>query len=312
MFNGLRIPEGNVVKIEVGGNVLWQKAVVPDTPTATQYLYGRVAESTVSYNGVTLPDIESVWTDELKQTYPCVAITKVAVGNLLFVTNYAMNTAGGNNTYISGTSIKRYVYTENEEAAASVGVETGKWCLLVEETAETTINMTGVIWANYQFYSDDGNLTAASEPVHSYSDPDVIIDGVGYVGAVLPELPEWDKTAYPYAVITTANYVDGNIARLYFFKSYEPKIHIASDAYCWEGITTHSGICVYSCKSVEDGWVLSNTTNEDYNILLCENISSKQFTRGAWGNIEFACQTDYVYPVGTVLIVPTDPIPVYE
>lgn len=29
----------------------------------------------------------------------------------------------------------------------------------------------------------------------------VIIDGVGYVGAVLPKLPEWDKTIYPYAVM---------------------------------------------------------------------------------------------------------------
>ena len=27
------------------------------------------------------------------------------------------------------------------------------------------------------------------------------IDGVGYVGVVLPKLPEWDKEAYPYAVI---------------------------------------------------------------------------------------------------------------
>lgn len=39
--------------------------------------------------------------------------------------------------------------------------------------------------------------------------PTHTIDGVGYVGAVLPKLPEWDREAYPYAVVSDANAPSG-------------------------------------------------------------------------------------------------------
>ena len=48
------------------------------------------------------------------------------------------------------------------------------------------------------------------------------------------------------------------------------------------------------------------------NIIACENIQPEPKTNVAWGNIEFVCQTDYVYPVGTVILTPSEPIPVYE
>ena len=144
--------------------------------------------------------------------------------------------------------------------------------------------------------------------------PEVKKEPVAYLynGVRLPKLPEWDREKYPYAVITVANYADGNIARLHFFKSYVYKSHHTSSGYGWEGITVTSDSCRYDCKSVQDGWVLGETFTDNHNIIACENIQPEPKTNAAWGNIEFVCQTDYVYPVGTVILTPSEPIPVYE
>lgn len=47
------------------------------------------------------------------------------------------------------------------------------------------------------------------------------IDGVGYVGEVLPKLPEWDKEAYPYACI---GYLNTSVSSL--FVCQQPFEHI--------------------------------------------------------------------------------------
>lgn len=165
----------------------------PDTPTVTSYyLYGQVADSVVTYNGVTLPDIESVWTD--KETYPYAFIiynTAYACYRLFFF-NGSISWDGAYVFYFSGaysyyTLVDgAWTFSDSQDSGYHQHNSDGNWN-----------------WSNFDLkgYSSDDLYFAASDPVKSYTDPDVFVGDVGYVGAVLPALPEWDKETYPYAVI---------------------------------------------------------------------------------------------------------------
>ena len=131
-----------------------------------------------------------------------------------------------------------------------------------------------------------------------------------YSGVVLPALPEWDKTVYPYAVIveykaTILN--KENRAYLYLLKNQ-------SDRYLQEGsidteyIYYHAGDMYYKATSAEDEpyteWTESGILSEDKSFSL-ENIK--------WTNEPIYYQYDNHYGAsGDLALAASDPIPVGE
>jgi hypothetical protein len=264
---------------------------IPDTPT--QYLYGHEAEATVSYNGVVLPDIESVWD---KETKPKAIISEVmanlyqaALFNGEVCYNGAFIVANGQ------FSAAVYMLATTEENATMFGIQVGEWTLMVEDAIPDGENLIAdALWTSHDILNTDGSVyLAASEPVHSYSDPDVIIDGVGYKGAVLPALPEWD---YQYATI----YESASFGYIAKFMS-APYVAVDNTLRILP-VETYPNYSYKSYRIVDGEWVnhIHGTDVENSG----GNISSLSST--IWANY------DILYEDGTVALSATDPIPVYE
>lgn len=128
-------------------------------------------------------------------------------------------------------------------------------------------------------------------PTHTF-------DGVDYVGAILPPLPEWDKTVYPYALITEV--VQGE---RYHFVAFSTKPMAHPDnimpEYIWYGTQpTDDGATIeYICRTTDnDGWVFKHDSSYFRDPLF--NLR--------WANHD-ALNTD-----GTIYLSAIDPIPIYE
>lgn len=108
-----------------------------------------------------------------------------------------------------------------------------------------------------------------------------------YNGTVLPKLPEWDKTAYPYAMITS------NVIGTTLFIT--DKVGVHDSTINFTSVTKMS----YSLKTVGDKWVLAYEPNyyEEYHFA---------FTNLIWSNYDIL-NTD-----GSAFNGATEPIPVYE
>lgn len=161
--------------------------VIPDTPT--MYLYGHKADSVVTYNGVELPNINAVW-DKEKYPYARISVNDAGGWSVCFLDSPITL---GSNLYCKA----EYYEMRNDDWVRIPAID-----LWVDHL------LYNVKWTNHDILnSDDSVYLAASEPVYTYTEtPNVIIDGVGYVGAVLPALPEWDNTKYPYAVLAWSDY----------------------------------------------------------------------------------------------------------
>jgi hypothetical protein len=123
--------------------------------------------------------------------------------------------------------------------------------------------------------------------------PTHIIDGVGYVGAALPKLPEWDKEKYPYALIRDAS----SQAHLYCF----------SDFYCGDNNYTptdpkrlYVSSDYFSCRAPHDD---TSWTDPIYGE---SGGPSWDLPHITWTNF------DVLNEDGTVFLAASDPIPVYE
>ena len=194
---------------------LMKPVPVQDEPTL--YLYGREADKTVTYNGVELPPLPE-WD---KTAYPYAVICEYR-GFMLFGYHLVVSTAPLYSTdtkvwQLSGNygclSMKSTCYTDNEYDysytwVADSTILTEVWQSPYNSIEKGALYFGKPIWSNYDVELCDGNLKpmgetalSATDPVTTYTNADVTINGVGYVGAVLPKLPEWDKTAYPYAQI---------------------------------------------------------------------------------------------------------------
>lgn len=168
---------------------------IPDTPT--QYLYGQIAEATVSYNGVVLPDIEAVWD---KETYPYAVIgTSYYDSSAIFLAVGDIDSYHDGKKSLTATSTYPtaiyYLSADGSTWELSASYESGSFRYYnMTKAIYSETNPVGLIWANRtigNMGSDDTSYF--SDPVKSY-DADVIIDGVGYKGAVLPPVEEtWEK-----------------------------------------------------------------------------------------------------------------------
>lgn len=289
-LKGLTIPEGVVTKIEAGGKVLWQLATVPDTPTATQYLYGRPSETgniglrsgdTVTlYNGTVLPDINTVYTDELKQTHPNAVVSQFL--DLYRLTFYSAP------VYLEYNAFANIYYSE--EVCSCIAYT---FCELDGDTAWNTNedgNATDVavgeqvgraskpIWSNFELRktvmgTDETTYLSATDPI-----PVTGIVGYSYNGTVLPELPEWDKTKYPYAYILQP--VSGTAYKLV---AKTTKQEASTDG------KIAIGDLVFAV--VDGAWV---------------EADSQGIRKVIWTN------SDLYHKDGTLYLDASDPIPVYE
>lgn len=112
--------------------------------------------------------------------------------------------------------------------------------------------------------------------------PTHTIDGVGYVGAVLPKLPEWDREAYPYAVI---------------FQRGGHGLRCASKPWVWTGLMFDS-----DGKAIEAYCSMSADVWGEF-----EKLSTADRVSGFfWTN------HDILNSDGTVYLAASAPIPVYE
>ena len=293
---------------------------ITDTPTEpTMYLYGHEADKVTTYNGVELPDIESVWTD--KETYPYALITSMDMSvaglngtlYLLSLCDYAYK-YDVNTGYVSfkNDGETRYYYdfycVPDQQSADSfttffgVEIPVGEWAVgeAGRVSADVEISKDGApLFATYDMLNTDGSVyLAASEPVYTYETADVTIDGIGYVGAVLPELPEWDKETYPYAYIKES-YVINNSYTLMLFKA----------PYALNGTTRFAefiavdGETFLKCGHYKnDGWsALTEITADSTDDYMERMVELK-----VWSNF------DLVTEDGSVLLSASEPIPVSE
>ena len=125
--------------------------------------------------------------------------------------------------------------------------------------------------------------------------PTHTIDGVGYVGAVLPKLPEWDTVAYPYAVI---GYFIASVCHLY---------------YAAEPFTTDS------LGRIAENSILNGGGNiSQYKYTIGDSAWSEEGAYKStgieplWANFAlYYGSKHYEYPNG-LCIAASDPIPIYE
>lgn len=139
--------------------------VIPDEPSSKLVGY--------SYNGVVLPDINTVWTDELKQTYPYAYI------NLMPESQYHPD------TYILYLTDKKFYFTKEDYLMGMKTTYNSYRCPVVDfpefgnanqwninsENKYTDASRIGVSanWANYEILNLDGTVyLAASEPIPVY------------------------------------------------------------------------------------------------------------------------------------------------
>ena len=172
---------------------------IPVEPIVSLYLYGT--PSKVSYNGVELPDIETVW-DKTKYPYAYMAYADMLGGMYLVV-------------FCSCEAYQDGDVTKTKTAGTGVGVSyipdfDEDWQFVEETSFEANevlggndIIATPHVWCSHDILNADGSVyLAATEPVHSGNIGLRNGETVTYYdGAVLPPLPEWDKTKYPYAYV---------------------------------------------------------------------------------------------------------------
>ena len=123
------------------------------------------------YNGVRLPNIDSVWTD--KDTYPYAYITQTSDGSIAFL---FLSTAKLSHSQFGGTS---YLYGTQDGSITGYSFFTGKneWTQMESynkdfvsgETAAANVN-AALFWANVDVYNKAGDSLhlSASAPVPVY------------------------------------------------------------------------------------------------------------------------------------------------
>ena len=210
--------------------------------------------------------------------------------------------------YFSKTPFYWDMYVTNwhadgtESIAYDYDTETETWTYKTTyETYTQFTSSTKLLWSNHDIAkkSDGSVYLPATDPVTTYTNADVTINGVGYVGAVLPKLPDWDKEQYPYAVIISLNDSAHSLVcfstPVYFYKGYLTNYFRSNDV----------------CSSVGFAYELpyytewtSTTTYEKTEIEPNKNITSAHIP--VWANFDLTNED------GTIRLVASDPVPVYE
>ena len=151
------------------------------------------------YNGVELPDINTVWTD--KETFPYAVIfgaTSAEASQGIKYTAWGFSSLGsydGASFIVENSFAAGFYITNDSKSWTFVGVST--------EFGQREVDAVP-LWSNHDILNPDGSVyLAASTPIRVDSKLKISVGGeyYSYNGVGLPKLPEWDKTTYPYAAI---------------------------------------------------------------------------------------------------------------
>ncbi len=274
------------------------------------------------YNGVEAPDINTVWTDKETYSYAMIFVnteTNWTTGitetytYLWFLDNppYVFRGEGTSGNIAGGAIIQSYRLTGgNWEYYA-----THEW------PHAFTYPFDSIIYANYDLLDSDGTLyLAASDPVPvEETTPAFSLkawltgyalgiagkplpfagkkEPVAYLynGVRLPKLPEWDKEAYPYAVI--AQTLSGDGAVVFGFAVCADPWYVGSYS-SGDNFVGADGNG-FQWTLIDGVWVQNNMFWGTY------NISDDGY--GVWSNHDVIDTTD-----GTIYLTASEPVPIYE
>ena len=179
----------------------------------------------------------------------------------------------------------------------------------INEDGQTWVNCTP-IWTNYDLYyrGSETPALAASDPVPVYAEPVAYL----YNGVELPALPEWNKEAYPYAVIARIGVASS---------SYKYTLRLFSNAY-----TTSGTSVLYSfyemTADIGKTWLACSCPYIDLGdgTFVWGEISEHQIVDADADGISDAVLVgmpiwsdfDLTANGGTVWLEASDPVPVYE
>lgn len=282
----------------------------PETPTASMYIYGTPTTG-VKYNGVELPDIESVWTDKNKYPYWYIYSTdsKKYWLNLCAV-KMTISDDGTQTIYGSSGARKDYHYTvgtNDEWVYNSSGTQSSGTFGHNNCTFEA---------ANYDILTQSGNVyLAASEPVHS-GNIGLRVGGsvTMYDGAVLPDIntvyTDELKAKCPNAVIR--GYTDKQaVVSPFYGRRY---LHISSEPF-WvhaSNSSTDNGLYLANLKTqywvceygVDNEWKYKGEFNHDNQSVFNPDYSWDEYSF-VWANHDVENTSN-----NTVYQIASDPIPV--
>lgn len=267
------------------------------------------------YNGVELPNIDSVWTNKVTYPYAVIVYYYSAWYELYLTTDVAT---------VTSTAFKRaggavYKFTTGTSSEWEYQNTTGS------SSGPLGANMINLVWSNHDILNSDDNSVylAASDPVdpNAPTEPELteeerlkwfllgkllrrnLMAGVkeatmySYNGVVLPKLPEWDKTVYPYAVMYTTQWTDNTV-----FLCCCSDLSQNGDTIT---LTTPSVQLMHDPDNADSMgyWYWGNVQNNWNDV-----TADKTLTYGylLWTN------KDILNEDGTVYLAASEPIPIYE
>ena len=306
------------------------------------------------YNGIPLLDINTVWTD--KTTYPYAILVVNAIETILHISpvpfiynnptvsidgvagspKYRYDSSGwvedGTGSGYTGSGVKWTNYDIIDTSDNSVYLAASE-PVLVEDPVPDNVNFDLKSFLIGFALGRAGKTLppAQKEPVaYLYGTPSEsgniglrVGDTVTYYnGAVLPALPEWDKTVYPYAVIVDYGYSildKENRAFLYLLKDQGDR-YLQESQIDSEYIYYHAGDMYYKATSPKDEpyteWTESDILTEAKMFNLVGIIWTKepiyyQYDNHWGASGELALAASDPIPVGEIVEY-IDGIPIYE
>lgn len=259
------------------------------------------------YNGVLLPDIESVWTDKYKQSYPFLSIELVPSENIykLWFLNSQLSPDNSNNYFYTRTGYLAYSF--------KIG-STDDWAIADRGTNNTSRILIGysgntIIWTNHDLLNTDGSIyLAASAPVDPNAPTFTPADfakwfllgqsvrrGVrkeatmySYNGVVLPDIykvytPELQKT-HPFASIGVRT--DGYCLLL---KDYDLSVSPEGTFWITPGLK----------------WIYVDGVWQEHSTYVYPMVP-------VWSNYDIHYAEEIPDIGGTVYLPASNPVPVYE
>ncbi len=272
--------------------------------------YPAGANGHMSYNGIELADINSIWTDKSNHVFICEAADNSNASYFAIVSTVApyQDSVNGGVSLSAPFYFKQYGCFTDEALANQYGTTAYTWTYYQDHSLDEGVSNFDqtVIWTSTDIRKDsDGSVfLAASEPFPAggIGGNDDFTKGylVGaelrakrrlpaaylYNGVKLPKLPEWDKETYPYAYIT------GNISSGAYYLHCTVSVKTAATG---GRMVFAEGAIHYKVK---DGlWVEHNIAGLDPVV---------------WSNTDVYYSDSVEEVGGTLYLAASEPVPVYE
>lgn len=238
------------------------------------------------YNGVPLPDINTVWTD--KETYPYAVIidwppTSLPHRYFLFITTEPCEYSEENGYWVLDMT------TKNSRCYHWYPGLSDNWKRYeyFPDKYEKPI-----IWTSHDLYEADGLYLAKSAPI-LYNPPNLYM----YNGIQLPKLPKLDRETYPYA------HIEMDVStKVYHLRIHAVPIVVANDELSYTSFATDVWMNYFSGI---DEWGFSLTSSNG------DSERSHKLNRET-GMVLVWADYDIFKADGSVYLAASDPIPVLQ